>query len=163
MRKDLFAAIETMVHHASAHALDYCLEHARASQDDGDVMRRISQILIDSSAYPIVTIWPDATILRANSVCAGRIGLEPDDLDGRCLWDFVGEHCIEGRRRHVCRAIHTRKCTSYQDRTRLGELREFLMMPLLGTSGEVDRVVIISCPVREFTYFDEAPTAPRMV
>lgn len=163
MRKDLFAAIETMVHHASAHALDYCLEHARASQDDGDVMRRISQVLIDTSAYPVVTIQPDATVVRVNAVCADRLGQEPDDMVGRCLWDFTSAGAAQSRQRHVRCAICTRKCISHRDRTRQGEQREFLIMPLLGTSGEVDRVVIISCPVREFTYFDEAPTAPRMV
>ena len=82
-------------------------------------------------------------VLDFNANLPKRIGLKPDDLRGKCIFDLLSHDVAEFRRKKHEEILKTRKPMRVEDQSE-GCWYEHVAYPLLGENGEVVRIAVLS-------------------
>lgn len=110
--------------------------------------------MISASPESAFLIDTDGTILRCNPVSARRLGREPEELTGRCIFDFLPPEVAAARRKHVARAVAQGEPLSFED-TREGRSFAHYLYPVRNAGGAVDRVAIFGHDITPFRKTEE--------
>ncbi len=92
--------------------------------------------LINASPESAFLLDREGIVLACNSVGARRLGASPEDLDGKCIYDFLPPDVAEFRRRKVQEVLDRGEGFSFTD-FRDGRYFTHSMEPLLDETGAV--------------------------
>ncbi len=111
--------------------------------------------LINAPNETAMLIKPDGEVLASNEMGAERIGKTPEEIIGKCIYDFFPEDVAKLRHKYIKQAARTGKPVYFQDR-RDGRYYDTSLYPIYGESGEENLVAVFGRDVTERIQAEEA-------
>lgn len=107
--EDARAAVEAVAGQiGSAVARIQAVEHLRSSE-------QTIRAMLDATSDVAVLLEPDGTFLGVNETAARHVGMTPEQMVGRCAYDFFPPDVAAVRRQFAEQAIAERKPFSFED------------------------------------------------
>jgi PAS domain S-box-containing protein len=116
-----------------------------------------ARALINASVESIILMDRDETIVALNEIAATRMGLSVAEAVGRTAGDVFSADLVSARHPHVKTVLATRRPVRFTD-SHSGRTFDNSIHPILGSSGEVQRIAIYA---RDITEHLEAMAALR--
>ena len=104
--------------------------------------------VLDASPDVIHLLDANGIILSSNEGFAERVGLEIDDVVGKCVFDFAPEESIPGRKAAIAKVFRTGEPLQLEDKGRTGVF-ESHVHPVLDPAGEVTAVAVYARDITE--------------
>ncbi|MHB8111609.1 MAG: hybrid sensor histidine kinase/response regulator [Syntrophorhabdaceae bacterium] len=100
-----------------------------------------AMVILNATQETIFLIDISGVILSSNTAAARRLGAEPNEIIGRCIYDLLPGDVARTRRAAGKEVIRTGRPTTLQDE-RMGRYFDSLIYPVFDESGQVTRLVI---------------------
>lgn len=116
---------------------------------------RIVQALLSSSLHPIYLIDLSGTVLAVNRCGAARLGYEPSETLGRCLYDFFPPDLARKRRAYAEEVFRTGRPIHFEDQ-RDDIWFDSTLYPVSGEAGQTVSVLVYAVDITERKRAEEA-------
>ncbi|MDM8554022.1 PAS domain S-box protein [Desulfococcaceae bacterium HSG7] len=107
-----------------------------------------TRVLMEAIPEAIFLLDTEGVALAVNAETARRIKKTPDEIIGKCIFDFIPPDLAQERRELIGHAIHSGEIVKFTD-TRAGNYIENHIHPLRDSSGKVNRVAVLALDVTE--------------
>ncbi|PKN92393.1 MAG: hypothetical protein CVU44_14750 [Chloroflexi bacterium HGW-Chloroflexi-6] len=111
--------------------------------------------LLDAILESVLLIKTDGTVITVNTTVAGRLNSTIEGMIGQNVYDFVSPDVAEFRRKYAEQVIATGQPIWFED-LRNGRFVLNSISPVLGTSGQVERLAIFGFDITERKQAEEA-------
>ncbi|MBP1748986.1 MAG: multi-sensor signal transduction histidine kinase [Deltaproteobacteria bacterium] len=116
---------------------------------------KVSTAILNASWDSITLIDTSGLVLTANAASAGRFGITPSEMTGRCVYDFLPPDLAATRKAFAEQVIQTGKPVVWEDE-REGRSYEIIEYPVHDETGQVARIVIYANDITERKVTEEA-------
>ena len=99
------------------------------------------RVLLDTIVESVLLIETDGTVVVANPTVARRMRTTPEQLVGKCVYDFIPPALAEQRKEHIAQLIRTRQPVAFED-TREDRTYFTSAAPVLDAQGQVTRIAL---------------------
>lgn len=106
------------------------------------------QAIIDASQETTLLIDREGTVLSCNLTTARRLGLERDDLLGRCVYDVMSTEAAARRKSMAMKVFETGAPVDFEDE-RNGRIIQNHLRPIANSRGEVVQIAVFGRDVTE--------------
>ena len=110
--------------------------------------------LVNATADSVGVIDADGTILTINVGGAKRLGRSPDEIIGRCIYDFLPADVAEGRKKQVAKVFSSGKYIRFLDQ-RADMLLENSIYPIFDMQRKVERIAVFARDITEQKQIEE--------
>lgn len=114
-----------------------------------------AKAILNASTQSIFLMDTSGMILALNAVAAERLGCEPSEMLGRCIFDFLPPDVAASRKELGKQVIRTGKMLRLEDE-RQGKWFDSSVYPIFNKEGRVSRWVIFSNDITERKQAEEA-------
>ncbi len=114
-----------------------------------------ARAMLNATTESIFLIKPDGTFILLNDVTAKRFGKIPDELIGKCSYDFVPPDLAASRKKQIEKLIATDRPVRFKD-TRSGIIFDSCLYPLHDSNGKINRIAVFG---RDITVQEQAKKA----
>ncbi|MFZ2161206.1 MAG: PAS domain S-box protein [Sideroxyarcus sp.] len=104
--------------------------------------------ILNSTTESIFHVDRDGIILTINDIAAHRVGKEPQDMIGKCSFDFFPPEVAAGRRENLEEVFHTGKA-KYTEDSRNENFFSLNYYPIIDETGKPGSVVVYAADITE--------------
>ncbi|MBD3293649.1 MAG: PAS domain S-box protein, partial [Armatimonadia bacterium] len=115
-------------------------KRAEAARAQNEAMLRQ---LLDATPDVALLLRPDGTIVAGNDVFAERIGQDPDEIVGMCIWDHLDEPVRSERREKVDSVVATGEPVQWEDH-RDGRWHHNRVYPVTDADGGLSYIAVFA-------------------
>ncbi len=124
------------------------LEERRQMEEGPEDREESLLALINATQESLMLIDREGTVLRVNEIGARRLGMNPEDLTGACLYDHLPEDVWRVRKGQFDTVIATGTLVRFVDH-RAGRFYETYAYPVSNREGRATRLAIFACDVTD--------------
>jgi len=114
-----------------------------------------ARALLNSYVDVALLVNPDGTIVSMNDALAKAFNKKPDELIGKCAFDFMSPDVAQNRKAQMDRATRSGKPIRFEDQ-RKGRWFDSSVFPILNEKGRVVRLAIYAHDITERRKTEEA-------
>jgi PAS domain S-box-containing protein len=112
--------------------------------------------LLNAPSVLIILLDQHGNILLANETIASMMEFKPEEMVGKCLWEFFPPERSRFRRSIFEEVWRTGQPQRVDDHSSTGELFDSLVFPILDSTGQVTQVAILSRDVTQIKKTQDA-------
>ena len=115
----------------------------------------LAQALLSNSLQPILIIDQSGTVLVINAIAANRLGYEPTEILGRCIYGFLPPDVAASRRAYAEEVIRTGKPVRFEDRQQ-NRWFDNTGYPVSDAAGQTTGILVFADDITERKQMEEA-------